>query len=194
MNNMATNQRYVVQFRRKRTGRTDYHKRLKLLSGDTIRMVIRKSVHHMRLQLIEYNPQGDKVIVSATTQELTKKGYKGGTGNLPAAYLCGILLAHKAKAKKIERAIADIGLSTPVQGSVLFAAVAGAKEGGLDVPTSDEALPKMDRLTGKHIADYAKLLKKDDAHYKRVFSAYLKHGIVPENLPAHIDDIKKKLK
>ena len=191
---MATNQGYVVGFRRKRTGRTDYHKRLKLLSGDTVRLVIRKSLHHMRLQIIEYQPMGDKVLLSATTEELVKQGYKGGTGNLPAAYLCGVLLATRAKAKKIGRAIADIGLSTPVGGSVLFAAVAGCKDGGLDVPISEEALPKKERLTGKHVADYAKLLKKDDARYKRVFAAYVKKGLAPEELPAHIEDMKKKLK
>ena len=191
---MATNQRYVVALRRKRTGRTDYHKRLKLLSGDTVRFVIRKSLHHMRLQIIEYEPTGDKVLVSATTQELAKQGYKGATCNVPAAYLCGILLARKAKAAKIARAVADIGLSTPVGGSVLFAAVAGARDGGLDVPTSVEALPAADRLAGKHIADYAKLLKKDEARYKRTFSSYLKKGLAPEQLPAHIEEMKKKLK
>jgi len=191
---MATNKKYVVPFRRKRTGRTDYHKRLKLLSGGEVRLVIRKSLHHMRLQLIEYKPTGDRVLVSATTQELTKKGYKGCTSNVPAAYLCGVLLATKAKAKNIARAVVDIGLTTPVRGSVLFAAVAGARVGGLDVPTDEKALPSKDRLTGKHIAAYAQQLKKDVEAYKNTFSAYLKKGITPEQLPAHIEEIEKKLK
>ena len=191
---MATNQRYVVPFRRKREGRTDYHKRLKLLSGDAPRFVIRKSLHHMRVQLVVYEPMGDKVLVSATTEELVKKGYKGATCNVPAAYLCGMLLAIKAKDKKIERAVADIGLSTPVRGSVLFAAVAGARAGGLDVPTDEKALPSEDRLKGMHVAAYAKLLKKDDALYKRTFSAYLKNGLAPEELPKHVEEIQKNLK
>jgi large subunit ribosomal protein L18 len=191
---MATNQKYVVGYRRKRTGRTDYHKRLKLLAGETVRLVIRKSLHHMRLQLVQYEPTGDKVLVSATTEELHKKGYKGGMSNVPAAYLCGMLLANKAKDKKIAKAIVDIGLSTPVGGSVLFAAVAGALAAGLSIPVDKAALPSEDRLTGKHIADYAKMLKKDEKIYNKTFSAYIKNGLAPEQLPAHIDDIKKKLK
>jgi large subunit ribosomal protein L18 len=62
------------------------------------------------------------------------------------------------------------------------------------VPTDESALPAQDRLNGKHIADYAKLLKKDETRYKRAFAAYLKKGLAPEDLPAHIEDIKKKLK
>lgn len=191
---MATNARYVVAFRRKRLGRTDYHKRLKLLAGNCARLVIRKSLHHMRLQLIDYEFVGDKVLVSATTEELRKKGFKGSTNNLPAAYLCGVLLAAKAKEKGIKHAVADIGMNTPVGGSVNFAAVAGARAGGLDVPMDEKALPSKDRLNGKHIADYAATLKKDEAQYKRVFADYLKRGLAPEQLPAHVAEMEKKLK
>ncbi len=190
---MATNKRYVVAFRRKREGRTDYHKRLKMLSGNATRLVIRRSLHNMRLQLVDYHPQGDKVLLTVTTSELRKLGYKGGTGNLPAAYLAGALLAVKAKEKGVTRAVPDIGVTTPVAGALVFAVVAGAREAGLDVPADEKALPMKDRLIGKHIAAYAQLLRKDEAAYKKAFAAYLKAGLEPEKLAEHVQDIRKKI-
>jgi large subunit ribosomal protein L18 len=190
---MATNNRYVVPYRRKREGRTDYHKRLKMLSGHATRLVIRKSLHNMRLQLIDYEPQGDKVLLSASTLELRKLGYKGGTGNLPAAYLCGVLLGTKAKKKGIARAVPDIGITTPVAGAVVFAAIAGCREAGLDVPADEKALPSKDRLIGKHIAAYAQLLRKDEAAYKKAFAHYLKDGLEPDRLPEHVQETRKRI-
>jgi len=191
---MATNQRFTVKYRRKRAGRTNYRKRLHALAGGVPRLVVRKSLHHMQLQIIEYQPTGDRVLVSATTKELSKQGYKGATSNLPAAYLCGVLLAKKAKAKKVIHAVADIGFTTPVKGAVVFAAVAGARAGGLDVPADEKALPDKKRLHGEHVAAYAMLIKKDDALYKKMFAAYLRHGLAPETLPKHVQEVEAKLK
>lgn len=191
---MADNQRFVVKYRRKRVGRTDYKKRLNLLAGDTPRLVVRKSLHHMRLQLVEYIPTGDKVIASATTEELRKQGFKGNSSSLPAAYLCGLLLAKKAREKKVDKAVADLGLATPVGGSVLFAAIAGARAGGLDVPAADDSLPAEDRLKGKHIAAYAVKLKDNQDVYKRTFARYIKEGLAPEDMEKHVKEVETKLK
>ncbi len=191
---MATNQRYTVPFRRKREGRTNYRKRRFALAGSDPRLVVRRSLNHLRIQIVKYEPKGDMVLVSASTQELAKLGWKAGTGNIPAAFLCGKLLAAKALKANIKKAVTDIGFTSPVKGSLVFAAVAGAKSGGLDVPSDEKALPKAERLSGKHIADYAALLKKDDAAYKKAFSAYLKNGITPETLPAHVKQVEEKIK
>ncbi|MBI2093570.1 MAG: 50S ribosomal protein L18, partial [Candidatus Omnitrophica bacterium] len=61
------------------------------------RFVIRKTLKHITIQLIQYFQHGDKVVTSANTQELKKIGWKGATSNTTAAYLCGILAAKKAK-------------------------------------------------------------------------------------------------
>ncbi|HSU72301.1 MAG TPA: 50S ribosomal protein L18 [Candidatus Binatia bacterium] len=190
---MATGASYVVTFRRKREGKTDYRKRLTLLRSRSARVVVRKSLKHIAMQIITYAPQGDKVTVSAHTSELAKHGWKGGTDNLSAAYLCGMLLAHKAKQHKITKAVPDLGMYPSVKGSKLYAALKGAVDGGLHVPLDNKIVPDVKRLRGEHIAHWATLLKKDDARYKKMFSRYLKSGLAPENLPAHFDDMKKKL-
>lgn len=190
---MAHSAAYVTTFRRKREGRTDYRKRLTLLRGRQPRLVVRKSLHHVLAQIVDYGQTGDHVLVSAHSRELLKHGWKAGTDNISAAYLCGMLLAKKAKAKKIAGAIADLGMYPNVKGSKLYALLKGAVDGGLRVPVDPKIVPDAKRLSGQHVAHYASLLKKDPQAYQKRFSRYLKHGLAPENLPAHVEDIKKKL-
>ncbi|MBI4150594.1 50S ribosomal protein L18 [Candidatus Woesearchaeota archaeon] len=190
---MATGLNYIVGFRRKREELTDYRKRLNLLRSHTPRMVVRKSLKHLSLQLIDYAPEGDKVLVSAHTRELAKHGWKAGTDNLSAAYLCGILLAKKAKAKKIAKAIADLGMYPSVKGNKLYATIKGAIDGGLQIPFDVAFAPDMKRLRGEHIAAWAGHVKKDAKKHPHQFTLYTKHGLQPEQLPQHVDDIKKKL-
>ena len=58
---MATGARFKVPFRRKREGKTDYRRRLKLLLSGKPRLVVRKTSNHAIAQLVEYTLQGDKV-------------------------------------------------------------------------------------------------------------------------------------
>lgn len=190
---MATGPTYIVQFRRKREEQTDYRKRLTLLRSRSARMVVRKSLKHILMQLIDYAPQGDKVLVTAHTKELAKHGWKGSTDNISAAYLCGMLLAKKAKAKKITKSIADLGPYASVKGSKLYAAVKGAVDGGLHIPFDASVAPDAKRIRGEHVANWATHVKKDAKKHPHAFTQYTKHGLVPEQLPAHFDDVKKKL-
>jgi large subunit ribosomal protein L18 len=146
----------ILQYRRKREGRTDYKKRLKMLVSGTPRLVIRRTNKNIIVQLVDYSDKGDKVIVTANSTELAKLGWKHATGNIPAAYLTGMLVAQKAKKKGVEKAIVDFGLQLQRAGTRLYATVKGVKDNGLDVPASDDIFPSEDRLSGKHIAAYAK--------------------------------------
>jgi large subunit ribosomal protein L18 len=184
---------YAVRYRRKRVGKTDYKTRLKLLSGGQKRLVIRRSLKNIWMQIIEFSPAGDKVLVSAHSHEIKKLGWKGGLNNLPAAYLCGLLLGKKAKAKKITSAVLDIGLSVSVKGTVWYAALKGVVDAGVSVPHAKEVLPDDKRIKGEHIAAWAKKLKDQPDKYNRIFNKYIKAGIQPENLPAHLEEIKKKV-
>ncbi len=142
-----------IPYRRKREGRTNYKKRLKLLVSGTHRMVVRKTNKNMIVQIADYDDKGDKVIVTASSAELKKHGWDHATGNLPAAYLTGVLAARKALKKNVKTAIVDLGLQTPAKGSRLFAAVKGAVDGGLNIECSEDAVPKEDRIKGSHIND-----------------------------------------
>jgi large subunit ribosomal protein L18 len=190
---MKASPTYAVRYRRKRLGKTDYKTRLKLLKGGEKRLVMRRSLKNIWLQIVEFHPAGDRVVVSAHSRELRKLGWKGGLSNLPAAFLTGMLLAKKAKAKKITKAVLDLGLSVSVKGAVWYAAVKGVVDGGVSVPFAKEILPDDKRISGEHIASWAKKLKEKPEAYKKMFNNYLKAGIEPEKLPAHFEEIKRKI-
>ena len=145
------------------------------------------------MQVVEFAPAGDKVLVSAHSRELRKLGWKGPLNNLPAAYLCGLLLGKKAKAKKVTDAIIDLGLNVSVKGAALYAAIKGLVDAGLKVPHSKEVLPPENRIKGEHIAAWATKLKAHPDQYQKMFNQYLKAGLQPEQLPAHLEEIKKKV-
>ncbi len=185
---------YTVVYRRKRSGKTNYKKRLKLLLSLKPRLVVRKSLKFTMMQLVEYNADGDKILATACSKDLTKLGWKGSTSNLSSAYLTGLLLGQKAKKAKVTEAILDIGLNTPVKGSRLFASVKGVIDSGLKVPSSNEIFPSKDRIEGKHIVNYALHLQKSDMQkYEKQFSLYLKQGLKPETLVNHFAEIKNKI-
>ncbi|HSV41885.1 MAG TPA: 50S ribosomal protein L18 [Methanomassiliicoccales archaeon] len=158
---MANGPRYKVAFRRRREGRTDYRQRARLLRARIPRAVVRISLRNVSIQFIEYDAQGDRVIVTAHSRELQEMGWDKATGNLPAAYLTGYLAGKKAKAQGVESAVLDIGLKVPAKGSNIFAALKGMVDAGVDIPHGKEVLPADDRLMGKHIGDDVKKLVLD---------------------------------
>ena len=147
----------VVYFRRKREGRTDYVRRLSLLKSRLPRLVVRKTNKHLIVQVIEYLPDGDRVLASASTEHLAKHGWSAATGNSAAAYLTGMLLGKKLLAQKVDKEIiVDIGLQTHKKGSRLYAAVRGVKDAGVAVKCSADVLPGDERLTGDHLSEKAR--------------------------------------
>ncbi|MEK6948785.1 MAG: 50S ribosomal protein L18 [Nanoarchaeota archaeon] len=188
---MKINNIYTVQFRRKREGATNYRKRLKLVVSNKPRMVARKSLANIQAAIIEYHGRGDITKAAAHSSQLKKFGWQYGTGNLPAAYLVGFLLGKRAKNAKMNEAILDIGLNKSVKGSRIYALLAGALDAGLSIPHSKEVLPGKDRISGKHIAEYAGKLKADKESYKKQFEAYIKNNIEPTNIVKNFEETKK---
>ena len=153
---MARNKIEIVQFRRKKSGKTDYKKRLSLLKARKPRLVIRKSLNNMLLQVVDYSPKGDMILAAAHSSELKKLGWEGNMGNIPAAYLTGLLLGKKAAEKKLGECVLDIGLNLSIKGNRIYAALKGAVDGGLSIPYSKEVLPPEERITGGHIKGFSK--------------------------------------
>jgi len=143
---------YLMQFKRRRKKKTNYKKRLALLKSRKTRLVIRKSISNISVQFINFKPKNDETIASANSTELKKLGWNK-TGNIPAAYLTGLLAGKKARDKKIEEAILDFGLQTSTKGSRLYAALKGVLDSGIKVPHSEDILPTEDRIRGKHISE-----------------------------------------
>ncbi|MET1159416.1 MAG: 50S ribosomal protein L18 [Thermoprotei archaeon] len=192
---MARGPRYKVPRRRRREGKTNYYKRYKMILSGHLRYVVRKTNKYIWVQIIQAKPQGDHVIAAAHSRELVKKyGWKGGTGNTPAAYLTGLLASLRALKAGVKYAVPDIGLHRPTRGAKVFAAIKAANDIGLKVPVSDEVIPSEERIKGEHIAAWAKLLKETDpAKYERFFSQYIARGFDPVNLPSHFEEVKNKI-
>ena len=174
---MAKGPRYRRDFRRRIEGKTNYHKRLKLLKSRKLRVVIRASNNHVSVQIIESKLGGDKVLISAFSNELTSKyGWNVNTGNLPASYLTGYLAGLRAKNKKIEEGILDLGIF--YHKNRVLAACKGIIDAGINIPYSEDFFPEIleERIKGNHIENYAKLLKKEDPEkFNKIFSGYLKN-------------------
>lgn len=186
----ATGPRYIVPLKRRRKKLTDYAKRVDLLKSNKPRIVVRKSGLHILVQIASPSNEGDKIIAQVSSKELGKYKWPDKC-NTPSAYLAGYLCGKKALKAKINAAILDTGLQTITTGNIIFAAVKGAQDAGMDIPMG-EGMISEDRLNGKHIAEYAKSIKGTEK-YDKQFSAYLKAKVKPEELPELFEKVKKEL-
>jgi large subunit ribosomal protein L18 len=160
---------FRVPFRRRREGRTDYRSRSRLLRSGKPRAVVRKTLNQTIVQVVVADAKGDKVLATAQSNELKEHGWSSGTGNLPAAYLTGLLAGRRASAKGLKEAVLDLGTQRPSKGGRLFAALQGLLDAGVAVPHSKEVLPAKDRLRGGHIGD--KVAKQFDTVKSKVEAA-----------------------
>ncbi len=152
MSDLAKKRKTVrVQFRRRREGKTDYRKRLALLKSGKPRAVVRKTLTKTIVQIVEYHPEGDRVLASAISPNLAGHGWKHSFSNTPASYLTGLLAGKKALKNGINEAVLDIGLSVTVRGSKEFAALKGLLDSGMDIPHGKKILPGDEGLTGAFI-------------------------------------------
>jgi len=94
--------RFQVKFRRRREGKTDYRQRHKLITQDKnkynspkYRLCVRLSNKYVLCQVIYAEIEGDKVLCSASSQELGKYGLTVGLKNYSAAYCTGLLIARR---------------------------------------------------------------------------------------------------
>ena len=180
---MATGPRYTVPMRRRREVRTDYGQRLRLLKSGKPRLVARVSNKHVRAQLVSPGPDGDETHAAAASEDLSEYGWEAPTGNLPSAYLTGLLAGKRALAAGLDEAVLDIGLNTATPGNKVFAAQEGAIDAGLEIPHNDAVLADWSRNRGEHIAAYAE--ERDEPLYGGDFDA--------TELPAHFDEVRDRL-
>jgi len=191
---LAKGPQYNLPFRRRREGRTNYNKRKKLVVSGKPRFVIRPTNKHLAAQVIRAGPEGDFVLATAHSSELKEFGWKAPCGNMPAAYLTGLLAGRRAKASGVSEAILDIGLYSRGPGSRMFAAAKGALDAGLSIPHEDKVLPKQERVEGKHVASYSKALSSDPEVQRKRFSRYANQKLKPDDLPEHFAEVQAKIK
>ncbi|MHA1265203.1 MAG: 50S ribosomal protein L18 [Candidatus Helarchaeota archaeon] len=192
---MARGPRYHVLFRRRRTGKTNFYYRKRLILSKQLRMVVRASLKHLKIQIAKAELIGDKILSTTSTQELVKEfKWRGSTGNLPAAYLTGLLAGKKALQKGIQNGVLDLGIATPITGSRLFAALKGLVDAGLNIPHNEKIYPLEERIRGENIAKYARYLaEQENPIPAQQFNLYKKRGLDPQKLPTHFEEIKQAI-
>lgn len=187
----------VLQFRRRREDRTNYRRRLAFLKSDSPRLTVRTSIKRIYLQIIEYSPKGDKILVACDSHKLKDYGWNLSVSNLPSAYLTGLLCGKIAKSKlnksQLSRIIFDSGRGEISKGNIMYSALKGFADSGMNIPFSEDKLPSKERLSGTHIKNYALSLKNDSKKYNTYFSAYIKAGVKPEQIDVLFDQVKKKI-
>jgi large subunit ribosomal protein L5e len=109
--------RYQVQFRRRRQGKTDYHRRKKLTVQDKnkynspkYRLVVRITNSDVVCQIAYAKIAGDVILAAAYAHELPRYGLPVGLTNYAACYCTGLLLAR--------RLLKKIGLENRYRGKV----------------------------------------------------------------------------
>ncbi len=147
---------YRVDYRRKRQSKTNYRKRLNILKTEHPRLVIRKYSKNFIVQLVQYSPDGDKVLAGASANNLRKLGWNAGTGNSPAAYLVGYIVGKDAVKKNHKEAVLDLGLQVSTKGSRIYAGLKGALDAGMSINHNPEMIPSEDKINGKQIDAYKK--------------------------------------
>jgi large subunit ribosomal protein L18 len=189
---MAHGSRYRVPLRRRREKKTDYQARKGFVVSGKPRLVARSSLKNTTAQIIEAKPHGDIVLASAHSNELVKKyGWKAATGNLPAAYLTGLLCGFKAKKKGVSEAILDLGLVSPTKGSKVFATLSGVVDAGVEIPHDPEKIVP-ERVEGQHIVEYAESLGTPE-EFSPQFSTYLAKKMPPQKLGEHFANVKEEI-
>ncbi|MFH1393881.1 MAG: 50S ribosomal protein L18 [Candidatus Micrarchaeota archaeon] len=132
---------YNVQYRRRREGTTDFAKRLALIKSGKPRMVVRKSNKGLVVQFIEFDPKGDKTLLTVNGAILKKALKWESKRNVWTAYLAGLYAGKEAGKKGVKEFVFDMGRYTPSKGNILFAVVKGAADSGLKTNFSDKMVP-----------------------------------------------------
>jgi large subunit ribosomal protein L5e len=177
--------RFQVRFRRRRTGKTDYAQRRRLVQQDKTkpgvhkhRLVARITSTKVIAQIIYPEVDHDVTICQATSRDLSVFGITLGLTNYASAYCVGLLVARRVlkklgmdtvftkaiagkdpesvKGQPPFQAILDIGLRRATTGARVFAVMKGAADGGLFIPHND------DRLAGSTTKAKSKKKKKGD--------------------------------
>lgn len=181
--------RYIQVFRRRREGKTDYKKRRAVIVSRLPFASIFISSKHVYGQISIAHPEGDHVIASANSIQLKKEGWIGSGKCLPACYLTGLLLGKRAREAGLSSdVILYTGLRSYISGSRIAAFAKGLLDSGVKLLVDQNSLPSDERLSGKHIEDYAKKVKEEKADDR--MKSYL---LAREELRNNFEAVRSKI-
>lgn len=133
---------FKLYFRRRREGKTNFAKRLALIKSGKTRMVVRRSNKSIIVQFVDFDPKGDKTLLTVSGTHLSKTYKWPSKRNVWTAYLAGLMAGKLAQKKGVKDFVLDMGMYIPSKGSVLFAAQKGASDSGLNTPFDKQKVPE----------------------------------------------------
>ncbi len=151
--------------KRRKQGKTNYLKRLKLLKGRSPRIVFRKTNKYILAQYVQSKEAQDKVEEGISSKILLKYGWpkesKGSLKSIPAAYLTGFLAGKKILKGKKETPILDLGMIRTLHKSKVYGFAKGLVDAGVKLKIKEEIFPEENRIEGKHMKkDFSDAFKK----------------------------------
>ena len=182
---------YTAVLRRNRENRTNYRKRTAILIGRRSFVSITVSNQNIMAQALTPQVRGDIVITAVSSKELLKYGWKGSMNSMPSCYLTGLLLGKRTLEKGINNLVLYTGKKSFT--TRVASCLKGIIDAGVSIPVSEASLPKIERLNGGHIGQYAVVLKKDEEKYNSHFSSLLENGFLPENYPRYFEELKTRI-
>ena len=183
---------YVAILRRIRNGRTNYRKRAALILSRRKFITITISDENIHVQVAYTMSKGDVTVTSSHSRELTKYGWNGSLNSIPACYLTGLLLGKKCLQRGIDEAILYTGKNSFT--SRMAACLKGIIDSGVKVPASDSSFPTEDRIFGKHIAEYARILQEESTEvYNSHFSRLVENKFNPIEYPTYVQKVKETI-
>ena len=138
-----------------------------MLIGKRDFITVKTSNENTLVQIHKPEIAGDKVIASAHSRFLLKKGWNGSRKNIPAAYLTGYLAGKKALVKGGKDAILYSGADRYTQR--MAAALKGVIDAGLEVAADSETFPPEKRIKGEHLS-----VKNDVNQFKSTIDGEVK--------------------
>ena len=150
--------RYILKFRRRREGKTNYKHRYRLLLSGKPRLIVRLTNKRIIVQIAEYSKDGDRTIAYFSSDKLSDICIKNNYKNRFSAYLSGYIIG-KAVSGKVKEAVLDIGLHKHHPKGKIYSVLKGAVDAGLNIPHNDSILPDMNMITNTNGKDISKNLE-----------------------------------
>ena len=151
--------------RRRIEGKTDYAHRVRMLKGETPRVVFRRTNRYVIAEYITSHESQDKVEIGLTSKNLKKYGwpeeFDGSLKSVTATYLTGYLMGKEIAKKKLATPIVDVGMVRTLSKNKVFAFINGLVDSGLKIKCSKEKFPEAERIEGKSMKkDFSKTFKE----------------------------------
>ncbi len=159
--------------RRRREGKTDYLKRLKLLKSEKPRIVFRKTNKYIIGQYVKSEEARDKVIFNVVSKELFKykwpKEFQGSLKSISASYLTGYLIGKEIKKRKLENPILDTGMIKTLDKSKVYSFLKGLIDSGIKINCPEKCFPEEERIIGKRLKkDFSKYFNEIKANIDKI--------------------------